>query len=142
MADQDQELPVGDVEVERVDRGPLGARVDATCLVVGDGSHRVSLSQRDEADRLSGLGMDHDLDRLLVTSAGRQSLFRLVEPVGTGDQPIEIDLRQMDRSKPQQTRGVAPMNEEEPANLGAEAERGGISGGLGGCRQGHQRAGE
>ena len=37
--DQDEELAVGDVEVERVDRGPLGTRVLHRRVVVRDGGH-------------------------------------------------------------------------------------------------------
>ncbi len=51
----------------------------------------VNGSRRERAGRCghwSGLGVDHDLDRLLVASAGGQRLLRLVEPVGTGDETV------------------------------------------------------
>src|SRR4028119_67679 len=38
--DEDEDLAVGDLEVEGVDRGLLGAGVDAARPVVGDGGHR------------------------------------------------------------------------------------------------------
>ena len=45
--------------------------------------------------------MDHDLDRVRVAPAGRQRLFRLVEPVGAGDQAIEVDpARRDERDRP------------------------------------------
>ena len=43
-ADQHDELAVGDVEVERVDRELVGARVDAGGVLVGDGGHGDYLS--------------------------------------------------------------------------------------------------
>ena len=41
--DQDEELPVVDLEVQRVDRGSLRAGIDAACVIIGHSSHAVLL---------------------------------------------------------------------------------------------------
>ena len=38
-ADEDEELAIGDVQVELADRRRVGARIDTGCLVVRDGGH-------------------------------------------------------------------------------------------------------
>ncbi len=59
--DQDEELPVLDLEVQRVDRGSLRAGVDAACMIIGHSSHAVLLpTGRNVPDDPSSKG-DHRL---------------------------------------------------------------------------------